>query len=94
MRKKTKMSQIKLKKIPKKIKLKNLEDEAAINFILQHSKKIDIDFGKIKIPPFLYCLKKYSAPKKKSVFTSHSSDLKLPIESFITLTKFSESKNE
>ena len=38
-------------------KKKYIKDKAIINFILQHEKKISIDFSKIKIPPFLKCLK-------------------------------------
>ena len=87
-----KTNQMKLKKIPKKIKLMNLVDEAAVNFILQHSEKIDVDFGKIKIPPFLNCLK-YNSPKKKSVF-SHLNYMKLPKEPSTILIKFGETKNE
>lgn len=47
-----------IRKKYRKIRIKKLKDKAAINFILQHSKKINIDFKKIKIPPFLNCLKK------------------------------------
>ena len=45
------------KKIKKKLNNKRkcyyIKDKAIINFILEHSKKPDIDFSKIKIPSFM-----------------------------------------
>ena len=38
-------------------KKKYIKDKAIINFILQHEKKISIDFSKIEIPPLFQCLK-------------------------------------
>ena len=38
-------------------KKKYIKDKAIINFILQHEKKVSIDFSKIKIPPFFKFLK-------------------------------------
>ena len=38
-------------------KKKYLKDKALVNFLLQHEHKVNIDFSKIKIPPFLSCLK-------------------------------------
>ena len=42
-------------------KKKYIKDKAIINFILQHERKVSIDFSKIKIPPFFKCLKNYNA---------------------------------
>ena len=47
-----------LKKIIKKKKFMRIKDRAIVYFILQHHINIKIDFTKIKIPPFLNCLKK------------------------------------
>ena len=38
-------------------KKKYMKNKALVNFILQHERKVDIDFSKIKIPPFFNCLK-------------------------------------
>ena len=35
----------------------NMKNKALVNFILQHERKVNIDFSKIKIPPFFNCLK-------------------------------------
>ena len=48
----------KKKFIKRKKKYKTIKDRAIVHFILQHHRNIKIDFTKIKIPPFLNCLKK------------------------------------
>ena len=44
-------AEFKLKKIKRKRKL--IKDKAIVNFLLEHMKPVEIDFSKIKIPPFL-----------------------------------------
>ena len=44
-------AEFKLKKTKRKRKL--IKDKAILNFLLEHMKPVEIDFSKIKIPPFL-----------------------------------------
>ena len=46
------MPKAEFKKKNKK-KKKVLKDKAIVNFLLEHMKPVEIDFSKIKIPPFL-----------------------------------------
>ena len=46
------MPKAEFKKKNKK-KKKVLKDKAIVNFFLEHMKPVEIDFSKIKIPPFL-----------------------------------------
>ena len=87
------------KKFRRKNKGKYLEDESIKNFILQHSQKIDIDFSKIKIPSFLYCLKESKKKPKINIknpapFINILSDFQLPKYSINTLNESSENRKK
>ena len=47
------MPKAEFKKKKNKKKKKVLKDKAIVNFLLEHMKPVEIDFSKIKIPPFL-----------------------------------------
>ena len=44
-------AEFKLKKAKRKRKF--IKDKSIVNFLLEHMKPVEIDFSKIKIPPFL-----------------------------------------